>query len=345
MNITGSGPTVPTGLTPPPPVERARATRRRLPVWAWVLIGIVALAIGVLLSPIFAVIFLVVLITGIVALVKNTPTWLRFRDRKVATWVTAVSAVAFLITGSLANVVLPGSANEEPTAIAETPAVEQAPTPTSTPTRAPKPTPTPTPETLAVTLTSVVDGDTIDTSAGKVRLIGIDTPEVGAWGYDQATAELSAFLATGALTLVAVDLRDDTDRYGRLLRYVQVGGKDAGAHMIETGWAIAKYDSRDGYGGHPLQPQYVTVDAQHEMPAQPAPAQPAAAPAQPAPVQPAPAPAQPAPAQPAPAPAPADVYYKNCDAVRAAGAAPIYQGQPGYASHLDRDKDGIGCDT
>lgn len=44
------------------------------------------------------------------------------------------------------------------------------------------------------------------------------------------------------------------------------------------------------------------------------------------------------------APAP-EVYYKNCDAVRAAGAAPIYEGTPGYASHLDRDKDGIGCDT
>jgi hypothetical protein len=62
------------------------------------------------------------------------------------------------------------------------------------------------------------------------------------------------------------------------------------------------------------------------------------------PAQPAPAPV--APAQPAPvAPAPAEVYYKNCDAVRAAGAAPIYQGQPGYGTHLDRDKDGIGCDT
>ncbi|MGD9985502.1 excalibur calcium-binding domain-containing protein [Pseudonocardia sp.] len=37
-------------------------------------------------------------------------------------------------------------------------------------------------------------------------------------------------------------------------------------------------------------------------------------------------------------------YYKNCDAVRAAGKAPILRGQPGYASHLDRDNDGIGCE-
>jgi Excalibur calcium-binding domain/Protein of unknown function (DUF1524) len=53
---------------------------------------------------------------------------------------------------------------------------------------------------------------------------------------------------------------------------------------------------------------------------------------------------QPAP-QPAPAPVPpASVYYANCDAVRAAGAAPIHRGDPGYASRLDRDGDGIGCE-
>ena len=40
----------------------------------------------------------------------------------------------------------------------------------------------------------------------------------------------------------------------------------------------------------------------------------------------------------------ANVYYKNCDAARAAGAAPIRMGEPGYGKHLDRDGDGIGCD-
>ncbi|WNS73690.1 excalibur calcium-binding domain-containing protein [Bacillus sp. DTU_2020_1000418_1_SI_GHA_SEK_038] len=38
------------------------------------------------------------------------------------------------------------------------------------------------------------------------------------------------------------------------------------------------------------------------------------------------------------------VNYKNCSEARAAGAAPIYKGEPGYAKHLDRDGDGIGCD-
>jgi hypothetical protein len=36
--------------------------------------------------------------------------------------------------------------------------------------------------------------------------------------------------------------------------------------------------------------------------------------------------------------------YKNCDAVRAAGKAPIHRGDPGYAKHLDRDGDGVGCE-
>jgi len=42
-------------------------------------------------------------------------------------------------------------------------------------------------------------------------------------------------------------------------------------------------------------------------------------------------------------PAAAPVYYKNCAAVQAAGAAPIRRGDPGYRSALDRDGDGEGC--
>lgn len=39
-----------------------------------------------------------------------------------------------------------------------------------------------------------------------------------------------------------------------------------------------------------------------------------------------------------------DVYYVNCDDARDQGAAPVYEGDPGYASHLDRDGDGVGCE-
>lgn len=36
--------------------------------------------------------------------------------------------------------------------------------------------------------------------------------------------------------------------------------------------------------------------------------------------------------------------YSNCDAARAAGAAPVHEGQPGYGPHLDADGDGVGCE-
>jgi hypothetical protein len=79
--------------------------------------------------------------------------------------------------------------------------------------------------------------------------------------------------------------------------------------------------------------------------AAPAPA-PASAPA-PA-VAPAPALAAPAPFVPAPAPAPAApaaVYFANCAAAKAAGAAPIRAGQAGYRAALDRDNDGVACES
>lgn len=37
------------------------------------------------------------------------------------------------------------------------------------------------------------------------------------------------------------------------------------------------------------------------------------------------------------------VYYKDCDAAREAGAAPLRKGDPGYRSELDRNNDGVAC--
>lgn len=38
------------------------------------------------------------------------------------------------------------------------------------------------------------------------------------------------------------------------------------------------------------------------------------------------------------------VNYANCAEARAAGAAPVRRGDAGYAKHLDRDNDGVGCE-
>ena len=40
-----------------------------------------------------------------------------------------------------------------------------------------------------------------------------------------------------------------------------------------------------------------------------------------------------------------DAYYKNCAEARAAGAAPLHRGDPGYRAGLDRDDDGTACES
>ena len=49
--------------------------------------------------------------------------------------------------------------------------------------------------------------------------------------------------------------------------------------------------------------------------------------------------------EPEPAPAPVQsAYYSSCDQARAAGAAPLYAGSPGYSRKLDRDGNGVACE-
>lgn len=43
-------------------------------------------------------------------------------------------------------------------------------------------------------------------------------------------------------------------------------------------------------------------------------------------------------------PSPAWAGFANCAAARAAGAAPLYRGDPGYSARLDRDGDGVACE-
>ncbi len=60
---------------------------------------------------------------------------------------------------------------------------------------------------------------------------------------------------------------------------------------------------------------------------------------------PAPPPTTAAPAPPPPPPTQApSTSYNNCSEARADGAAPLYRGDPGYGSHLDRDDDGVACE-
>ena len=174
-------------------------------------------------------------------------------------------------------------------------------------------------------VTRVIDGDTVELRNGDgVRLLGIDTPEEGECGYDAATQHMERLVLGRSVRLV--EATEDTDRYDRLLRYVIAAGVDAGLRQIQSGQAIARYDSRDGYGPHPREDRYIAVDRKtpnaHRC------------------VAPTPKPAP----KPAPTPQPT-FYFENCTEVEAAGAAPIYRGDRGYSTDLDADGDGVACET
>lgn len=99
------------------------------------------------------------------------------------------------------------------------------------------------------TVARIVDGDTAYfTSGAKVRLIQIDTPERGECYGVAATAALSRELAPGARVTLRVDLAlDQTDRYGRLLRYVYRGSVNVNVRMVRLGHA-APYFYRGARG-------------------------------------------------------------------------------------------------
>ncbi len=112
------------------------------------------------------------------------------------------------------------------------------PTPVSAGPTLPAPTPLPPGAELA-SVTYVIDGDTIDVSLGgqdvRVRYIGVNTPERDEPCYAEATQANRDLVEAQIVTLVP-DI-SNTDRYGRLLRYVYVGSVFVNLELVAAGWA------------------------------------------------------------------------------------------------------------
>jgi micrococcal nuclease len=94
------------------------------------------------------------------------------------------------------------------------------------------------------TVTKVVDGDTVVLASGeRVRYLLVDTPESTGGRSECFGPEASAFnraLTEGKL----VQLRYAeacTDRYGRLLAYVMVDGREVNTSLVEHGYACVLY--------------------------------------------------------------------------------------------------------
>lgn len=203
----------------------------------------------------------------------------------------------------------------------------------------------------------VVDGDTVDVAMGgrteRLRLIGLDTPEVvdprksvQCFGRE-ASQHAHQLLDRQTVYLEPDSSQTDRDRYGRLLRYAWLpDGRLFNFVMIAEGYAHEytydvpyKYQEAFKAAEREAREQAkglwapTTCNGNTEQPAMvaPQPARPAAT-ATPRPV---------VPVQPTQT---TSVYYPNCAAARAAGAAPLHRSDPGYRPALDRDNDGIACE-
>ena len=88
----------------------------------------------------------------------------------------------------------------------------------------------------------VIDGDTIVIEGGYlVRYIGIDTPEVypKAEAFGKEAWQANRTLVEGKQVRLEQDV-SQTDRYGRLLRYVYVGDIFVNAELVRQGLAQAQ---------------------------------------------------------------------------------------------------------
>ena len=161
-----------------------------------------------------------------------------------------------------------------------------------------------------------IDGDTIKVGPTTVRLLGYDTPEVGQRCHTQATRKAAAPDPQRCPD-------PQCDRQGPVRPAAPwrmskpAPGRDVGTAMLKAGLAIARYDSLDGYERHPKQNKYRAIDARNGQIS-----------------------CKRGSGNPQPG-----TYYSNCTEVENAGAAPIRRGDPGYGPHLDRDGDGVACET
>jgi endonuclease YncB( thermonuclease family) len=83
----------------------------------------------------------------------------------------------------------------------------------------------------------VIDGDTIVSDGARIRLAGIDAPELSQPGGAEARSHLIRLIAGGAVRIEPLS----TDRYGRMVARVHAGCGDLGRLMVRNGYALSYY--------------------------------------------------------------------------------------------------------
>lgn len=110
-------------------------------------------------------------------------------------------------------------------------------------------------ESVAVTVSRVVDGDTLDvepaveladgSAVERIRLLCVDTPETGECYHDEATDFLRSRVEGREVTLDFS--RDCSGDYGRVLAYVHVGTSLINVEVAEEGFGMLIHPPYDDY--------------------------------------------------------------------------------------------------
>ncbi|MEA4957721.1 Endonuclease YncB [bioreactor metagenome] len=88
---------------------------------------------------------------------------------------------------------------------------------------------------------NVVDGDTIDVSGvGRIRLVGINTPERGEEGYQNST-DFVKQKCLGKTVYLDIDDVKNKDKYGRVLAIVYIDGISINEELLKRGYAEIMY--------------------------------------------------------------------------------------------------------
>lgn len=187
------------------------------------------------------------------------------------------------------------------------------------------------------------DGDSLDMAGIAVRLHGIDAPELDqicsrqgqSWACGKDAAAKLAQLVSGA------ELRceqHDVDQYDRIVASCTARHVDLGQAMVEAGLAVALPQFSDRYLGAEARAKTLKLGiwaSDFQQPADYRAANPRTH---------RPKPQASVSRGPIASPAPTGVYYRNCNAAWASGAAPLYRGQPGCRAEMDGDGDGVACE-
>jgi micrococcal nuclease len=111
----------------------------------------------------------------------------------------------------------------------------------------------------------VIDGDTVELETGEnVRYLMIDTPEStnGATDcYGAEAKQLNEQLVAGKRVTLAYDVECE-DRFGRLLAFVSVAGREVNTILVERGYACVLIIPPNGAD---REEEFLTLEAIAEM--------------------------------------------------------------------------------